>query len=219
MRPLKLEGQRFGYLTVQTRSTSRPGKSRWTCLCVCGVTCTVIGSQLTSGKTRSCGCLKLKKLQKPRKHGQAIRGKHTRTYKIWRGLFKRCYVKNFKYYNRYGGRGIEVDPRWFDFCVFYEAMGECPPGKTLERVNNNRNYWKGNCVWACRTTQARNTSKNRLVTYQGQTKCVAEWAALYDLSHSLVLQRLTRLNWSVERAITTPPRAIRSGIRRNCYDD
>ena len=55
-----LSGQRFGRLTVIQRADVRDqrGKPLWRCLCDCGEECLVGTRQLTSGNTRSCGCLR-----------------------------------------------------------------------------------------------------------------------------------------------------------------
>jgi len=62
---LNLEGQIFHYLTVIDRNTenTKSKKSRWNCKCICGKECVVRGSNLKSGKTKSCGCLRLLKLE------------------------------------------------------------------------------------------------------------------------------------------------------------
>jgi len=54
-----LIGQRFGRLVVigQEESTEK-GRRRWVCRCDCGNTCTVSSSNLTGGRTTSCGCKK-----------------------------------------------------------------------------------------------------------------------------------------------------------------
>jgi hypothetical protein len=215
MRALKLTGQRFGQLVVIRRCPSSGYRVKWECLCDCGKTTSVVASALQTGRTKSCGCLRGKRS----KHGHAKRNAHTRTYGIWRSLFKRCYKPNSAYFYRYGARGIEVDPRWATFEGFYADMGDCPEGHTLERLHNDRNYWKGNCIWATQRAQMRNTSKNRVLTWQGQTKCIAEWAEMYNITQSLLWQRLYRLGWSLERALTTPPRPIRSGRNRNHHGD
>lgn len=55
---LKLEGQKFSRLLVVSRAeNTKHRQSAWNCVCECGNTCTVIGSVLTSGATKSCGCL------------------------------------------------------------------------------------------------------------------------------------------------------------------
>lgn len=219
MQALNLVNQKFGKLQVLKKALKRNNKTRWLCQCACGKTCEVTTSQLRSGKTRSCGCLRREKAASTCTHGHARRDSNTRSYRIWRSLFKRCYKSSSPYFGRYGGRGIEVDPRWFTFKGFYTDMGDCPEGLSLERLNNDRNYWKGNCVWATKITQARNTSTNKMITWQGRTLCVAEWAEVYKITQSLLWQRIYRLGWSVEKALTTPPRPIRSGPKRNCHVD
>ncbi len=51
-----LVGQRFGKLIVISFAEMRDGYSFWTCLCDCGVTKIIRGTQLTQGNTNSCGC-------------------------------------------------------------------------------------------------------------------------------------------------------------------
>lgn len=65
-----LTGQRFGRLTVVERDgtyvspdglTTTP---KWLCVCDCGNTSTVIGRNLITGATRSCGCLRKERLKR-----------------------------------------------------------------------------------------------------------------------------------------------------------
>lgn len=60
-----LTGKKFGKLTVIGR---KKGYKKWdilspfwTCLCECGNTITTSSANLSSGNTKSCGCLKKKK--------------------------------------------------------------------------------------------------------------------------------------------------------------
>lgn len=80
----------------------------------------------------------------------------TPTYKSWVGMKRRCYVESGADYKNYGARGIVVCDRWHDFVNFYEDMGECPPGLSIDRIDNDKNYEPGNCQWADKTHQARN---------------------------------------------------------------
>lgn len=50
-------GQHFGRLTVIAKAPSRNGRSYWLCRCECGNEVIVRGTSLTSGNTKSCGCL------------------------------------------------------------------------------------------------------------------------------------------------------------------
>jgi len=74
----------------------------------------------------------------------------------------RCSNPNFIKYGSYGGRGIAICKRWLGrngFQHFLADMGERPPGKSLDRKNNERGYTPKNCRWATPTEQARNRRK------------------------------------------------------------
>lgn len=54
-----LSGKHFGYLTALYPTNRRiQRKVVWKCLCVCGKECEVLSTNLTSGRTISCGCMK-----------------------------------------------------------------------------------------------------------------------------------------------------------------
>jgi len=69
---------------------------------------------------------------------------------------ERCQNPNSNRYEYYGARGIKICDRWQNFSNFLEDMGERPPGKTLDRINNNGNYEPGNCRWATQKEQIQN---------------------------------------------------------------
>lgn len=57
-RAIDMTGQRFGRLVCEERVMSDGfGGARWRCLCDCGKRAIVPRRSLTSGYTRSCGCL------------------------------------------------------------------------------------------------------------------------------------------------------------------
>lgn len=84
----------------------------------------------------------------PRTHGNYIKGKRSPTYNSWRAMRGRCDDPNNERYCDYGGRGITYCDRWKEFSNFLEDMGERPKGKTLDRIDSEKNYYKENCKWS-----------------------------------------------------------------------
>ena len=102
---------------------------------------------LTSLKARGWGGLK---------HGNATRAKKTPTWRSWASMLQRCHNPNATRYDRYGGRGISVCPKWNHFTDFHKDMGDRPVGTTLDRIDNNGHYTKANCRWATAVEQQTN---------------------------------------------------------------
>jgi hypothetical protein len=50
-------GQQYGRWLVLEEAPPRAGKTRWLCRCVCGAEAVVIGKNLSTGISKSCGCL------------------------------------------------------------------------------------------------------------------------------------------------------------------
>lgn len=72
-------------------------------------------------------------------------------------------------YPYYFDRGVIVCQRWQGpdgFANFLTDMGECPPGLTLDRIDNDGGYEPGNCRWATWVQQAENR-RTRLQMRQG----------------------------------------------------
>jgi hypothetical protein len=120
-------------------------------------------------------------------------------------MFSRCSNPNNRFYHAYGGRGIVVCERWkSSFKNFLSDMGEAPSGKSIERIDNNKGYCKSNCKWATRKEQQRNMRSNHLKTFDGETKCIAEWAEEFNIKPVTLWSRLYKYGWSIEKALLTP---------------
>jgi len=181
---IDLNGRRFGRLTIiADAKVKRGGHTAWQCQCDCGNNTIVRGDSLMSGKTQSCGCQRLEAITS---HGM----KHSSTYRSWSDMKSRCNDPNTLDYKRYGGRGIKVCDRWNAFQLFYADMGEKPKGLSLERIDNNKGYSPDNCKWATRKEQSRNQRPNRMITYFGETKCLAEWAESLGINGTTLHCRL-----------------------------
>lgn len=199
-------GATFGRLTVLDDGVRLVGKGGkyYFCVCDCGTKKLVRGDHLKLGRVKSCGCFNRdRQAALHTKHGQNKRGRTTAIYKIWQGMQNRCFNKNDVAYVNYGGRGITVCDRWRLFEKFYADMGDPPAGKSIDRINNNGNYEPGNCRWATRTEQNRNKRGLVLLTIDGKTASVAEWAESSGLTDAGIRSRIKR-GWSHKDAVKTP---------------
>jgi hypothetical protein len=128
----------------------------------------------------------------------------TPAYPVWCNMKTRCYNESSTFYAEYGGRGITVCERWREsFSAFYEDMGERPAGMTIERLDNDKGYEPGNCVWATRKVQSRNRRGRRLLTIDGKTQTMAEWSEECGIALRTIWERCN-LGWSDADAVTTP---------------
>ena len=140
------------------------------------------------------------------------------TYGSWKGIIQRCCNPKSPAHHKYGGRGITVCERWRSFKAFYEDMGPRPsPLHSIERINNNGNYELGNCRWATRREQSRNTRQNVMLVFSGRTQCIAAWAEERGMKPKTLCRRL-KCGWPVELAITAPlhhrPQSHGSAVER-----
>lgn len=87
----------------------------------------------------------------------------TRIYNIWKGIFTRCYNKNYRLYKDYGGRGIKVCDRWRKFENFRDDMLKTyKDNLSIDRIDNNGNYQPNNCKWSTRYEQNKNKRMHKL---------------------------------------------------------
>lgn len=192
-------GEKYGRLTVLS-----VGPRTIECRCDCGAAKAVSKYKLKTGHTRSCGCLLLEHSGGPVKHGMW----RTRTWESWSQMRKRCLNPKNAGYAAYGGRGIKICDSWNDFNNFLTDMGECPPGLTIDRRDNNGNYEPGNCRWATMAIQTRNRRSNVVLNVDGRRMVLADAAIEFGLHAETISRRLKR-GMSVMAALTTPSKQER----------
>lgn len=157
-----ITGRRFHRWTALALcGRSNSGKALWRCKCDCGTEQVVIGGNLISGISKSCGCwdseVTALRNRQNTQHGHSIGGKTSREYNSWTAMIKRCYRPRDISYHLYGGRGIKVCQRWRDsFQHFFNDMGLRPKNTTLDRKDPYGNYEPSNCRWATHLEQAHN---------------------------------------------------------------
>lgn len=172
---------------------TRTRQSLWWCRCECGNICKP--SSTSAQKMYSCGC---QRHITRRTHGKS----HSPEHRAYYHARNRCQNPNDTSYERYGQRGIEF--RFESFEEFYAEVGDRPSDNhSIERIDNNKHYERGNLKWATPTEQGQNKSNNNIVTFNGKTQCVAEWERELGCRRSLIYGRI-RIGWSPERAILTP---------------
>lgn len=97
--------------------------------------------------------------------GKGLKTKDKKFYSTWQGLKSRIYNPNYDHYDRYGGRGLICD--YDNFIDFYDDMYESFVDYTsvhgtkdvsIDRINNDMGYVRGNLRWANQKTQVNNSS-------------------------------------------------------------
>jgi len=200
-----LTGKVFGKLTVISKHSTIKRCTRWKCKCECGNEAIVLGESLKSGATKSCGCYRKEITKiKATTHGLS----KDKLYDIWCDMKRRCYNPKNKRYENYGGRNIKVCEEWHEFKPFYDwALNNgYIEGLTIDRINNNGDYEPDNCRWATAIVQMNNTTRNHFVEFKGQIKTISQWSKITGISQDVIKDRLTKLGWSAERALTVPVR-------------
>lgn len=193
---IDITGQRFGRWVVQNR-TPQLKTARWVCKCDCGTVREVIGTDLRSGKSASCGCMWRDLVCRPESLVKRFPGERN----SWAGMRQRCNYSGHIEFHRYGGRGIKVCDRWSSFEAFLEDMGPRPEGHSLDRVDLDGDYTPENCRWSSSAEQSRNTSRNVRVEYQGRAFTLKELARHLGLSYFSLHGYYRRKRLSLEAAI------------------
>lgn len=196
----------FGFLIVIEKDKER--LNYWMCKCACGKIKSIKGYDLFSGRTTSCSCKKQERLMKilDSRRRKVINGKlydnryaisNSKFYRTWASMRDRCTNKNNTHYDRYSQLGI--DSRWLKFDNFMEdmyikyllALKHIEYNRiSIERVDTNRGYFKDNCKWIDVREQGNNRSDTRLLTYNGETKTLSQWARIFKINPGILYEKV-----------------------------
>lgn len=104
-----------------------------------------------------------------RNYYNGLAQKHPELYSIWNAMIQRTTNPNCKDYSNYGGRGIDTeynkDNKGFVGFIedlsesYYTCINDPKYGKnntTLDRIDNNKGYYKENLRWTTYTEQVMN---------------------------------------------------------------
>ncbi len=189
----------YMHLTVISDPWIEKSRCRVTVRCVCGKEFVARVNNLKTGSTTSCGCKRHETLMKRNTtHGMAPRSGRHKLYRTWAAIIQRCTNRKNPKYEDYGGRGITVCKEWAEsFEVFLAYVGERPfPKAEIDRKDNSGNYEPGNVKWSTRQEQTQNTRRNHVVSYDGTTLVITEWARRLGWSYGGMVSRLKRLTLS-----------------------
>lgn len=175
--------------------------NHWLLKCDCGKIISESPSRILSGHKKSCGCRKSKKLTSHGCHKDPF-------YHTWWSMMQRCYNPEHHNYNRYGGRGISVCEEWHAVKNFvawaHQTCTAANHQKTLDRIDNNKDYEPINCRWATPKQQSNNRRNTKYCSIDGVTKPLSEWCSEYNMPLSVVGSRIRVMGWDIQKALTTP---------------
>lgn len=208
-------GEKYGKLTaIEFIGLDNNSKALWRCKCECGNEKVVVGTHLTDGSTKSCGCLSVENFNEfNKKNNPAHKYKNmnlkfnsgSRLYKIFMDMKKRCLNPNEKNYHNYGERGISVCDEWTDknngYLNFYNwAMNNgYDENLTLDRIDVNGNYTPENCRWATWKEQSNNKRNNKKINIKDKQLTISEFCNIYpDTDRSLVLSAIDTVGNNLE---------------------
>lgn len=193
---LDYTGQRIGKLYIVGKAKNT--RSQWVCQCDCGNVRLYMTCHLKNHK--SCGCFEQENREnlkfKPT-HGMT----ETILYKKYCNMKGRIHNPNYKYFFRYGGRGIKICPEWENsfeaFCEWAYENGYDDNKKgyeqTLDRIDVDGDYCPENCRWVTQKVQCRNTSLCKYIEYNGEKITVSEFCERNNITyHAFVTRRLKK---------------------------
>ena len=130
----------------------------------------------------------------------------TKLYNVWLTMKQRCYNPRDKHYRWYGAKGVKVCDLWREnpaaFAEWCKANGY-KDGLTIDRIDTAGNYEPNNCRFISMSAQQRNRSSCKMISFNGETRSVQEWAEKLRIAPSTLRSRFNK-GWSVERALTEP---------------
>ena len=187
-----ISGNRYGKLTALEFSYMKNSHPFWKCKCDCGNVTYKDYWHLVDGHTKSCGCLK---------HKYTIKNK--RIFSIWYKMIDRCKNANRKDAKSYYDKGIRVCAEWHTYENFesWSLENGYTDNLTIDRIDSNGNYEPSNCRWITIQEQQKNKCTNVMVTYNGETLCMSDWAKRFGINRVTLESRIYDLGYSFEEAI------------------
>lgn len=196
-----LTGRRFFNLTVIEDPLSSSKKCL--CRCDCGKTAYVIRYHLLDSHTKSCGC----------RH-QKYRITNKRVYSIWSNMIDRCKSSKRRDAKNYYLKGVRVCSSWkfYDNFEKWALANGYAYNLTIDRIDFNGDYEPSNCRWITIQEQQRNKETTTFYTYNGETRCLQEWAEVTGINHGTLWSRIHSEGLSIGEAINKKKKQQRTNV-------
>lgn len=197
---IDMTGKRIGKLVIIKYAETRNNQAYWLCKCDCGNKIIARGNHLRKGNIKSCGCLRGEENKRRTKHNMS----RSTLYNTYHSIRKRCYLKSNASYAHYGGRGIKMCDEWLNketgFDTFYNwaISSGYEKGKSIERIDVNKDYCPENCTWADPKQQANNRTNTPHITYNSESHTPSEWEKICGIPRQTILSRYKK-GWSPEK--------------------
>lgn len=168
-------GDKFNKLTFVEYSDERYDRRiSGLFICDCGKWVLKPICRVTSNKIKSCGCLLINNKSRLT-HGM----KYTKEYSSWQSCLDRMRNPKCKDYKKYSLLNNDLIFMSI-FENFFNEVGYAPSKKhSIDRIDNNQGYRKGNIKWSNRSEQQKNKSNSYDVEIKGMTFDCFQSAADY----------------------------------------
>lgn len=173
--------------------------------CKCGNIVELCTSKVKNLHTRSCGCYQ--KENPTIKHGYYYHP----LYKSFYNIIKRCYHLDNVAYHDYGGRGVKICDEWLNNPISFVEWGIKNGWKKGLHLDKDKKaielgipatiYSPDMCQFLTVKENGSYKRNNRLITFNGMTKTLANWAEYTGINSSTINQRLKK-GWSLEKVFT-----------------
>ena len=189
-------------LVIAQEKTDSFGLPTWLCHCTrCNQNYLAATNPIIKRFPTPCGCRPPRRIAIPR---QSRGGRsRSREYRVWCDLRRRCRAGSDR--GRYHERGIQLHGAWIsDFDAFVQDVGAAPGSRArLERIDREGGYTPANVRWTMMPTSPALRLNARLITVNGKTLTLADWATLAGIRPATLAGRINA-RWDLQRALATP---------------